>query len=103
MIFISILWVDGVFLQHVSLPVVLPRKRFRALPRIVAPGLGAIETARLLVLVIDMTFEMCDGAKAQLTPCKGARPRPLMIPFVVAAVTVSLGSSGVESLATYLN
>lgn len=78
-----VLWIDGVLLQHVPLPVILPGEGFRALPRIVASGLGAVEFAGFRVLVIDVPFQMRDRAEASPAPFVLACARPFMIASVV--------------------
>ena len=77
-------------LQHVPLPVVLPGEGFGALPRVVAPGLGAVELARLEVLVIDVPLQVRDGAETPLAPRLLAGPRPVVIPPVMAAMVLAL-------------
>lgn len=77
-------------LQHVPLPVVLPGEGFGALPRVVAPGLGAVELAGLEVLVVDMTLQVRDGAETPLAPRLLAGPRPVVIPSVMAAMALAL-------------
>ena len=76
-------------LQHVPLPVVLPGERFGALPRVVAPGLGAVELAGLEVLVVDVPLQVRDRAKTPLAPRLLAGPRPVVIPSVMAVMVLA--------------
>lgn len=46
-----------------SSPVILPRERLSALPRVWTAQLGTVKFPSLLVLVVDMSIQMCLGAK----------------------------------------
>ncbi|KAL2170865.1 hypothetical protein VTG60DRAFT_4352 [Thermothelomyces hinnuleus] len=83
-----VLRIDRVFLQHVSLPVVLPRERLCALPRIVAPRFGAVESAGFVMLVIDMSPQMCHCTKPPSAPWMLAWERPVVIPSVMIELMV---------------
>jgi hypothetical protein len=85
----NVLWIDGVLLQHVPLPVILPGERLCALPRVIASGLGAVEFAGFRVFVVDVPFQMRYRAKASPAPFVLACARPFVIAFVVAAMVVS--------------
>lgn len=83
-----VLRVNHVFLQHMPLPVVFPWEGFRAMPRIVAPGLGAVKFSGLVMLVVDVSLQVCDGTKAQIAPRLVACERPVVIAFVVIELVV---------------
>ena len=77
--------------DHVSPPVVLPRERLPSKLGVCACRLGAVEGLGLLVLVVNVAFQMCLGTK----PLAAARMCAFVWPFVVASmVTVSWVSLG---------
>jgi hypothetical protein len=84
-----VMWVDGVLLQHMPLPVILPGEGLCALPRVIATGLGAVEFAGFGVLVVDVPFQMRYRAKASSAPFVLTGARPFVIALVVAATIVS--------------
>jgi hypothetical protein len=85
-----VLGVDGVLLEHVPLPVVLPGEGFCALPRVVTPGLGAVKLARLVVLVVVVPLQMRDCAEASLAAWLLAGPRAVMVSTVMTAIMLAL-------------
>jgi hypothetical protein len=81
-----VLRVDVMLVHHVALPVVLPGERLAALPRVRAVRLGAVELARLDVLVVDVPVEVRYRAEAPPTSRVRAFIGPVVIPTVVASI-----------------
>lgn len=69
-----------------ALPVVLSRKGFATIPRIVASRNTAMELLLLFVSVVDMSLEMCLGSEAFAAVRVHAFMILAMVPLVVPVI-----------------